>query len=69
MTNERRILRTERADESGDVSREREGVVAPGRLVTGPVTAQVDRDGTVAGVGQGDQLVPPGPPELGEPVQ
>ena len=44
-------------------------VVAAGRLVAGAVAAQVGRDRAEAGVGQRGQLVPPGPPELREPVQ
>ena len=52
-----------------DVGRQGERVVPAGRLVRGSVAAQVDGGHVVAGLRQGDQLIPPGPPELREAVQ
>ena len=52
-----------------DVGRQVRQVVAAGRLVAGAVPAQVGGDDAEAGGGQGDQLGPPRPPELREPVQ
>jgi hypothetical protein len=44
-------------------------VTDPGWLVGGVVAGQVGRDHSVAGVGEGGELVAPGVPELGEAVQ
>ena len=59
----------ERAHETGDVTGERPRVVAARGLVRIAVPAQIRRDRVEAGVGQGTELVAPGPPELREPVQ
>ena len=57
--------RTRPATSAASVDR----VVAARRLVAGAVPAQIGGDHPEAGVGQPDQLVPPGPPELRETVQ
>ena len=59
----------ERADQPGDVARERPEVVAARGLVRVAVAAQVHRDGPEPRLGQRRQLAAPGPPELREAVQ
>ena len=59
----------ERADQPGDVARERPQVVATRGLVRVAVSAQVHRDGPEPRLGQRGQLAAPGPPELREAVQ
>ena len=59
----------ERPDQAGDVPGQRPQVVAARGLVRVAVAAQVDRGHPVPAIGQVDQLVPPGPPELRKPVQ
>ena len=64
-----RVGLAERRDQRGDVGGQVRRVVAARRFVARAVAAQVDGDGVVAGVGQVDQLLVPGPPELREAVQ
>src|ERR1700678_3158286 len=59
----------ERADQPGRVGGGGDQVIAPRRLVAAAIAAQIDRYRPVAGLGQRDELVPPGPPELREAVQ
>src|SRR3954471_5959602 len=69
VTDDDCVAFAQRADQAGDVRRQRQRVVAPRWLVTRAVAAHVGRDGAVAALCEGEHLMPPRPPELGEPVQ
>ena len=64
-----RVRLAQRPDQPGRVGGGGDQVIAAGRLVAAAVAAQVHRDRAEARPGQHGQLMAPGPPELGEPVQ
>jgi hypothetical protein len=69
VPDQRGVGLTEGPDDARDVQGEVGRVVAAGRSVAAADAAQVHGDGTEPGVGERDQQVPPGPPELREAVQ
>src|SRR4051794_40044498 len=69
VTDDDCVALAQRANQAGDVCRQRQGVVAARWLVTRAVAAQVGRDGAIAAFCEAHHLVAPRPPELGEPVQ
>jgi hypothetical protein len=69
MPDQGRVGLAEGPYDPGDVEREVRRVVAARRTVAAADASQIHRDRAEARVGECDQLMPPGPPELRKAVQ